>query len=337
MSKVEDQKELDRQKDAIDKSLLQYALGAVVAVFLLAIVAVTIYAWNFSTFGLSNKTGAWGAFGDFLGGVINPAVGLVTVFLILITVVLQRRELRNTIEEMKNSNEALAAQNAAIAVQSFEQTFFSWLSSYREHVASIRLHITRTIPQNSSGLVSVTEEGREALHVLVKETLRNSTLREILKSCLSLQELESMMRHSFVQPESKDRIAQIIIGQWERSYWANEHHVDSMFRTLYRLIRWVDEQPDTFLAAKNKWQYISIIRAQLSRSEMVVLFFNGFTPRGAKFSKYINKYAIFDNLEDNDEVSIKFLKSMDSCPFSDAAFDSDVARRELGIQAEVAS
>ena len=78
------------------------------------------------------STGDWGTFGDFLGGLLNPAVGIATVYLILLNVRMQKQEMGYALREMKNSNEALLKQNAAIEVQNFQNTFFNWLGAYRD-------------------------------------------------------------------------------------------------------------------------------------------------------------------------------------------------------------
>jgi hypothetical protein len=43
-------------------------------------IPVAIYGINFIDFEISKETGKWGEFGDFLGGVINPTIGLITIW-----------------------------------------------------------------------------------------------------------------------------------------------------------------------------------------------------------------------------------------------------------------
>lgn len=43
-------------------------------------IPVAIYGINFIDFEISKDTGNWGEFGDFLGGVINPTIGLITIW-----------------------------------------------------------------------------------------------------------------------------------------------------------------------------------------------------------------------------------------------------------------
>lgn len=45
-------------------------------------IPIVIYGINFIDFDISTDTGNWGEFGDFLGGVINPTIGLITIWLL---------------------------------------------------------------------------------------------------------------------------------------------------------------------------------------------------------------------------------------------------------------
>lgn len=309
-----------------DKDLLVFAIKAVAVVFVVAFVAIAVYMYKFNNFILSGDQEVWGQAGDFFGGIINPVVGLVTVILVLITVILQRKELRNSIKEMRDSNAALVAQNQAIALQSFEQTFFAWLSSYRDLVSSVT-GSERSLDIGSRTTLDM--KGRGALYGAWDAALSSPALLDEIYQILDLNEVSLFSQHAFVPSVKEDVVNQYVLKKWEHVYAQNEHHIDSMFRTLYRLIRWVDEQSVTFLDSHKKWHYISIVRAQVSRVEMAFLFYNGFTERGRKFNTYINKYAFFDNLDDNGDLGIRFMRQLKESPFEADAFNSDQARSAL--------
>lgn len=92
-----------------------------------------------------------GQAGDYFGGLLNPALSFLSVFALLVTLVLQNRELRLSREALKvsqtelelsrkaqvDSASALAEQNRAIQRQSFEQTFFAWLGTYQTLLGEI--------------------------------------------------------------------------------------------------------------------------------------------------------------------------------------------------------
>jgi uncharacterized membrane protein len=294
--------------------LLSAAAPAFVSVVVLAVVAIAAYVFKFHENGWALDPAVWGQFGDYFGGLINPVVGIVTVYLVLLSIAIQRKELQSSLHELKQSNEALATQNAAIALQSFEQTFFAWLANYRDLVSSVTFE-GRT--------------GRDAIREMWASLLGTGPVRDRLRIVLPVQEYETAIRSGGVSDANKSRVSEGLLLSWEVIYDRSEHHIDSMFRTLYRLVRWVDEQPMSLLPPEQKWHYISIVRAQLSRVEMIYLFYNGFTDRGRKFAYYINKYAMFDNLDDNEDFGLQFMRQLDESPFDAEAYDSTLAREVL--------
>lgn len=111
---------------------LAYA-GAVIA----AIVVAT-YAYNFSG-PLSNDTGTWGEFGDYVGGVLNPTFSFLALLALLATLGLQVRELRLSVRELANSADALAKQNDTLRQQTFEGTFFQSLRLHNDIIATMEV------------------------------------------------------------------------------------------------------------------------------------------------------------------------------------------------------
>ncbi|MCU8010904.1 hypothetical protein [Shewanella sp. SM74] len=80
-------------------------------IILLAIVAAFLLALYFINFngGWGNQ-GDFGAFGDFLGGVLNPILGFATVGLLIWSLKMQREELALTRSELEGTKEAMQAQ-----------------------------------------------------------------------------------------------------------------------------------------------------------------------------------------------------------------------------------
>lgn len=60
----------------------------------MAIAAALIYTIKTSAFDFSDEAAArWGQFGDYMGGVLNPIIGLFTLFLVLLSIRIQRKEM----------------------------------------------------------------------------------------------------------------------------------------------------------------------------------------------------------------------------------------------------
>lgn len=75
-------------------------------------------------------------------------------------------------------------------------------------------------------------------------------------------------------------------------------YFDHYFRHLYRIVKFVDQTPflpkDDF---NTRYNYIGILRSQLSKDELIFLFYNGLSSYGSeKFKALIEKYAILKNI-----------------------------------------
>ena len=98
--------------DTLDKQLR-------ISLRLLALVAVLAIAGYFAWFGamlkepLSPDTGTWGAFGDFVGGLLNPLVAACALYWLTMSVRLQKQELAAARDELALTRGELASASTA--------------------------------------------------------------------------------------------------------------------------------------------------------------------------------------------------------------------------------
>jgi len=307
------------------KVLISRGQKAFYGITIVSICALGTYLWHFAGLGWSSKQEVWGQFGDFLGGLLNPAVGLVTIYLVLANVRMQQKELRNSLQELKTSNVALIKQIKASELQSFEQTFFTWLNSYQNIVNSA----SYTNPQ---GILS---SGRDSLlNAYSYQFNDNDIARAVVAAGLPAGECFIKFHESgYVSEEHMAKVQAAIMAKWTSVYNNMRHHIGSMFRTLFRLLVWIDSQPSSILDTQKKWEYIKIVRAQISDIELIYLYLNGHTEQGKKFARIINKYAIFDNLDIHTDYILAFLAHLPETPFTPEAYYSDIARVYNNIHA----
>lgn len=100
----------DKASGRLARQLTQMTILAFVIILLVA----GLYFFHFDG-ELSQSPNKWGLFGDYMGGVLNPIIGFLALIALLMTIVLQSKELAATREEMKMSREELA--NSAQALQ----------------------------------------------------------------------------------------------------------------------------------------------------------------------------------------------------------------------------
>lgn len=331
------QTEKDKSRlDWLSRNLGWMLFAIVAAAALLAGAAVIIFRAYIGGEIVSGAMAQWGQTGDFFGGILNPVFGFLTIVALVLTLLLQSKELKMSREELEMSREELAksaealrGQNKAIEQQSFEQTFFAWLSTYREILGEVTegngahgrnaLNIFWQTALSGSGLAK-TPEGFEEI-----TRRRSSPLYKAWKE-VGKTSFEDMTKSVY------PHISKAALDEWERLYREQENQLDSLFRVLYRLLRWIDLQPSGRLDPEQKWLYVSIVRSQLSWIEMVYLFYNGYSERGRKFRPVIEKYALFDNLNFESDRVIEIVKdSPNSTPYAPTAYSSGAARAALNL------
>ncbi len=311
----------------LSRNLTKVLAVIVFIAVLAATIFASIYYYHLGDLPISDADPAdWGQIGDYFGGMLNPVFGFLTILALVITLIQQSRELKLSREELelsrtelRNSAEALRGQNKAIDRQSFEQTFFAWLTTYRELLGSVEISLTDKVLRDRRALMRCWGNRLDAQHVWhIHNRAPSSSAKDSLRS---------------LPIDDYGLVSKIAIEQWQDLYDEIEFQLDSLFRVLYRLILWVHSQDDDRLSPAQKWLYVSIIRAQLSWIELVYLFYNGHTERGKSFKHLAEKYALFDNLNFATDPVIAIVKACppDTVGYQPSAYDSKLARVAMAL------
>lgn len=268
----------------------------------------------------------WGQIGDYIGGMLNPFFGLITVFLVIYNIHIQKIEL-------SESNNALTISNKTNLKASFENSLFAWLGNYRDL-------IQQTSYDNMTG--------RSALNRLVIDKLSTQRVIEELhgKNSSPAQHLRWSLQNSFNQKDvsdsSLDDLSRLFIkafNSYEEAYKNNRSELDSPLRTIYRIYKWIDDSK--YIKSEDKWTYTALVRAQLSWPELCILFYNCQTKNGKNFAEFANKYAIFDNLDEGGDLIISYRKrqiienNVNESPLAKSAFSSKEAKNALGVPEDI--
>lgn len=288
--------------------------------------AVLTYMFWFRDQSISNSAEQWGQFGDYLGGVVNPLIGLATVVLLALSISTQREELQETKKELKATGEATAKM-------ALEQSLFSWLQSYSRLLESIVGRGGNT--------------GRRVLQDWHDERFSDYAVgRFVYASHLNIPETRSAIADSLatyqenpIEARNLESLLNRAIVSYSALYSEHRSDLDALFRTLFRLLAWIDESD---LSPREKWHYVALVRAQVSWIELVFLTFNCLTDRGAPFAELANKYSFFDNLDVQADAILEVLagpftagdldaSSVPRWPLKPSAFDSKLGRLAMGV------
>ena len=126
------------------ENMIQKNLLPLLVVFLILglLVAGVVLISYYITFGgqITHKQDVWGQFGDFVGGSLNPIFAFLSFIALLMTLLIQNKELVISSEELKKSTDALTQQSKALDLQNFERTFFELIRLHHELVNGIVDH-----------------------------------------------------------------------------------------------------------------------------------------------------------------------------------------------------
>jgi len=224
---------------------------------------------------------SFGTFGDFFGGVLNPILTFLTFMGLLITIVLQQKELALTRQELHTSALALSQQAKTQEKQRFEDTFFALLEQHNRLLDKIvEDSVSYTADGTPSNLKSIVEN--------LRTLLIGGTFRPLIENHRSLR--ESKITLLSFKP---------IINQY--------------FRVLYQILKFVasscpgNTSKGKFREILNKTEcsqeeklYANIVRSFLSEDIYYLLAINCYCEdNNDDFFEYkllIERYSFFEHM-----------------------------------------
>lgn len=225
-----------------------FILASILMLFLLAIYGIgseALLTQKISSPDFGKYLAALGTYGDFVGGLTNPIIGMVGFLALIFTISLQIR------------------QNKQSSEQSYESSIFNLINlqnniienlEYKEHKK--RAAFTKFLSEHKDEF---------------NGTNKNTVMR--------VHHSYSLARISY---EHFNNNSNEIFGHY--------------FRNLYTILKTIDELPERF---ERKKYYSRILRAQLSMSELTVLFLNCLLDvcDDGKFSELLFKYQMLEHLK----------------------------------------
>lgn len=255
---------------------------------LLAVFMLISYVLTFSALPLSESPGAWGEFGDYIGGVLNPVISLFTLMVAISLWSLQKKELK-------------ATQNALVKQASL-QTFFSLLAQHRELVNSVQLNADKHewLP-NGVGLFKPLYEGRSAFSAVVS-ALTPRDLGDIEERIIA--ELSNDFEFTTASEDSFK--SQLLFACWyegnpcgllglEKQYFptALEMSFGHIFRSIFQILKFAYQADG--LCASERHDLVNYLRAQMSEDEFVLFALSSLTKIGQKSRGISIAFNFFEN------------------------------------------
>ena len=218
------------------------------------------------------NAGELGQLGDFFGGMLNPLVSALTLFVAISVWRLQKDELELTRKELENSRLAMEEQAATAEQQRREQRFFDFLNIYRSTVDSIQFEM-----ESSTGSV-ISLQGKRAFRLLTTDQHGNPI--RVLSSYFSNDGWDKFFASDLSGHEL-----------WENASPVLDHY----FRAIFSILR--ESEPTL---GEDCWRYTKLLRAQLSRDEVNLIAMNLLFDKDGKKMRYlVAKYGILKHMPVN--------------------------------------
>jgi len=147
-----------------------------IVAFFLIITAVTVYFLNFNG-PMSNKHEEWGTFGDFLGGVLNPALSFLALIALLLTLSLQNRQAEISVKELQLSRTELVNSRKELSRSAKAQEESGKHQSRQVKVQELSAKIsviTLLIEQDGKGISDYRSSGSSHSTIRVSEIIGTS-------------------------------------------------------------------------------------------------------------------------------------------------------------------
>lgn len=277
------------KKDNIStyKSFLWIASGVLVTWIIFWIVIYLFY-------GHAAKVGEYG---DMFGAVNSLFSGLAFAGIIY-TIMLQRRELKLQRSELRQTREEFKIQNDTLAKQRFENTFFQMIDLHHKIIDKLKYFPVQRVVQsfNFAFHVEIKQyNGREVFDIsknMLSSIYLNNQMGAISEA-LGVEKTDDYDDWKLIQKGYKEFYYTLSGGNSLHHYYMNIYQI-------FKLIHLAE-----YLSDKEKKKYASIVRAQLTESELFLLLYNGmFENHGnPKFLYLMGMYKVLDNI--NPELAEK--------------------------------
>jgi Putative phage abortive infection protein len=222
--------------------------------------------------------------GSFLQGTTGVLWGLAGLTLVYVAFLGQQLQILHQKEDLRLTREAFMQQQAEMELQTeefenqrFDATFFALLGAHQDLVKSSEIDTGRG-----------PKAGAEAFNLLLSRiSERYREARLVDPSTPSLEVAKRVYLEEF------------------RTY---EGMLGPYFHSLYHIIKFVDDRQLPVERADERKRYTNFVRARLSFSELIVLFYGGLSEQGAGMRGLIERHALLkhlssDRLLDPDHLS----------------------------------
>lgn len=261
-----------------------------------------------------------GNFGSYAQGTVASLWSLGALFFLYATLLGQRRQIdqqesqleqqrlqfgaeqkRQKLENEQQEKQFQFQQNA-MQLQNFGTSFFQLLQIFSQIITDLIDY--RQVPINMKERQTITYERRQCFtlwYILLKEGFRDAALEDIANVKIPTSKAEEHLvnvqenppKGPLPTPRTDERIIKLY---YKAFYEPRQELLGHYFRIMYHIVKFVDSS-SVLQTYEEKRRYVSLLRAQLSAHELLLLFYNGISTKAIKFKPLIEKYGLLEHLD----------------------------------------
>ena len=271
---------MDLNKINIDRiiSFSLYLLLLIIPIFI-------IFLWKSEfSFDLPVNYSKLGTFGDFFGGVLGSIWSLCGVIIFYSALKEQRQDFKTNKDAFEKQREALDLQIEEFRLQR-EELFQS---------RQVFLEQSKTLKQQrmSSIYFSLLELYRKIVEDLNSHCPDKNYFKNLKASLIDNFDWDS----EIISCHKKAK------KHYETIYLSRKEELSHYYKILYRIFKVVD---DSDLDESDKFQFITILRSQLSENEMVAIYYNSHSIYGESLYQLILRYNFLKHLPSTSKSECK--------------------------------
>lgn len=235
-----------------------------------------------------------GTFGDMFGSVNALYSGLALAGIIF-TILLQKKELTLQRIELSETRQEFKIQNETLRQQRFENTLFQMISIHHEIIDKLMIKVYGEQPEQREVFEkSVEYLMREMRWSLRKQKEGGHPGETVNVEIKSLEDSYSYLKKAYNVFYFKN------IKQALSHYYRNIYHI---FKFIYK---------SQVIADERKQFYASLVRAQLSSDELLLIFYNSLVPNlgHPNFLFFIREFDLMQNFDFDLLSEFKFHKGI---------------------------
>ncbi len=295
-----------------------------------------------------------GAYGDFFGGILNPIlafIGIIAASLAFYAQYEANRQVQIQFEEQKKKD----------YIQNFENTFYNLINIQNQIISDIDLKPKKIFHFNSElkdfiGNNKIVNESYsenlkldenseitsrdvfvyifdllDYLLLIDSRIFIDSDIEFIERNIEDVNKFNKVFLTEFDITYNKYKIESKFPPIYNKIYSAVSSDLGHYFRNFYRIIKFIDianfseNKVDDY---KVKYNYTSILRAQISDAELKVLFFNCIYFHGKeKFKPLLEKYSFFKIINTKkikNNIFISYYRFYDKTAFNPMKTDEQI-------------